>query len=188
MFKMFSSLVHARLYKRMQNSAFVTGFWKKVVPDLLQWGSNFKVRGSWMDFSPACGRFLAWRRTHDRLTSGEFGGHSSFAMKSSQLTLNQSRVTRALYVAVTFHKWTLKLQFKIFSANLVHLCNKVSLITFPKFYFEMLAVVEILMINIRGQFLLQLQWRISNRAWCEAGESLVGRCEHSVISSSEKLQ
>jgi len=42
----------------------------------------------------------------------------------------------------------------IFSANLVHLCNNVSLITPPKFSFQKPAIVEIWITNLGGHFLL----------------------------------
>jgi len=42
----------------------------------------------------------------------------------------------------------------IFSANLVHLCNNVSLIALPNFYLQMWAIVEILIQILGGYFLL----------------------------------
>jgi len=53
-----------------------------------------------------------------------------------------------------FNKLTLKLQIKMFSANLIFLCNHVSLIAQSKFYFQKPAIVEILTTNLRGYFLL----------------------------------
>ena len=38
----------------------------------------------------------------------------------------------------------------MFSANLIQLCNNVSLIAPQKFYFQKLGVVEILITNLRG--------------------------------------
>jgi len=49
----------------------------------------------------------------------------------------------------------LKLQYiDIFSANLVHLCNNVSPISPPKFYFHKPAIVEELTTNLRGSLFI----------------------------------
>jgi len=43
----------------------------------------------------------AWHPTHDSQV-GEFGGHSSFTMKSVQLALNQSCVWQAVWAGAPF--------------------------------------------------------------------------------------